>query len=63
MVKFDHGVIFEPINPHNVLSNPSGPKETNHKENLKQKIKISFKTKKFPKVSKWENLSIWANLK
>ena len=38
----------------NIISykNPSDPKETNHNENLKQKIKISFKTKKFPKASK-----------
>ena len=57
MINYDHDAVCEPINPYNVLTKPSGPKETNHKENLKQKIKISFKTKKFPKVSERENLS------
>ena len=52
MIKYDHDVVCELINPYNVLKNPLGPKETNHNENLKQKIKISFKTKKNSKVSK-----------
>ena len=51
MVNFDHDVICEPIIQHNGPQNPSEPKETNHNENLKQKTKISFQTKKFPKAN------------
>ena len=56
MINYDLDVVCEPINPYNVLTNPSRPKKNKPKGKPKgkpkEKLKLSLENQKISKVSK-----------